>query len=109
MGYNPNEPTPSIHVGNDPNVATLLSNASATGPGCKVAGGTYIWSAVGTFSGATLTLEFLGPDNTTYVAISGVSLTANGSAEIDATIGAIIRCVVTGGSPSGLYSTLERI
>lgn len=87
---------------------TLLSNASATGAASDpLAGGSYLWAAQGTFSGATLTLQSLGPDGSTYMDVT--TLTAAGQKEIRVGVGEVLRVSVSGGPPSGIYSTLRRV
>ena len=85
----------------------LLTNASATGSYVEVVGGRYIWAAEGTFSSATLQLQFAGP-NGTAIDIAGASLTANGAVEVVIADGSRIRVLVTG-SPSAMYSTLVSV
>jgi hypothetical protein len=85
----------------------LLTNASATGSYVEVVGGRYIWAAEGTFSSATLQLQFAGP-NGTAIDIAGASLTANGAVEVMIADGSRIRVLVTG-SPSAMYSTLVSV
>lgn len=86
----------------------LLENASATGSGVRVLlKGTYVWSAVGTFSGATLTLQVLGPDGVTYIT-TAATLTAAGTAELRVGAGSTVRVLITGGPPSGIYSNFDR-
>jgi hypothetical protein len=70
-------------------------------------GGRYIWAAEGTFSSATLQLQFAGP-NGTAIDIAGASLTANGAVEVMIADGSRIRVLVTG-SPSAMYSTLVSV
>ena len=86
----------------------LLSNASATGPAVgPIVANAYIWTVAGTFGGTTVKLQALGPDGTTYLDVTGASMTSAGSMLIDRVgAGAVIKAVVTGGSPSGLYSSL---
>lgn len=87
----------------------LLYNASATGAGTLWGGGKAQFSAAGTFGGATVALEVLGPDNATWIAAAtSTSLTAAGLAVVDLPQGQV-RASVTGGTPSGLYARLARI
>ena len=86
---------------------TLLSDASATGDYVEVAGGYYIWSAAGTFNGATLTLQALGPDGATAMDID--TLSSAGSAGVDIGNGSSIRVAVSVAVPSGIYSDLTRV
>ena len=83
---------------------TLLSNAAATGDWMDWPGGIGTFAVVGTFGGATITLEFLGPDGTTAVAIGGeTTLLANGVANAEIAAGKV-RAAVSGGTPSGIYA-----
>lgn len=85
----------------------LLENAAATGaPVGPIVQGSYIWAVAGTFGGATVKLQTLGPDGATYVDVAGASMTANGAMEVRIGGGAMIKVVVTGGVPSALYSNV---
>lgn len=87
----------------------LLSNASATGSAVNWAGGKGNFAVVGTFSGATVKLQALGPDGTTYIDVPNASLTAAGMALFELPAGQV-KAVVTGGtSPSGLYAKAARV
>jgi hypothetical protein len=85
----------------------LLSNASATGSYSTVKGGTYIWSAEGTFSSATLQLQAKNA-NGTATDISGATLTAAGFVSVLLGANAEVRVAVTG-SPSAIYSSLVAV
>lgn len=86
---------------------TLLSNASATGdPTDPLTGGTYLWQYQGTFSGATLTLQSLGPDGSTYQTVT--TATAAGQQSILVGQGDILRVSISGGPPSGIYSIVRK-
>ena len=85
----------------------LLSNESATGSSAQWGGGTGVFTACGTFSGATVSLQFLGPDGSTWIdAGSDTTLTANGGGGF-ALPASKIRAYVSGGSPSSLYAQAE--
>lgn len=95
----------------DNHVYTLASNASiASGAGgdaiTGVKAGSYIWSLTGTFGGATISLEALGPDGVTYVSVTGASLTANGEKGVVIGENATLRLKSTGAASSALYSSL---
>lgn len=91
-------------------LVTLLSNASTTGSAKgPIVGGRYVFSVVGTFGGTTVQLQFLGPDNTTWISLASGSFTAAGAVAVDVPNGAAFRVTVTGGSPSGLYAALQRV
>jgi hypothetical protein len=82
----------------------LLSNASATGSDVTWPGGRGSFIVAGTFGGATVKLQLLGPDGSTYIdAGSYTTLTAAGIGNFDLPQGKI-RANVSGGSPSGLYA-----
>ena len=93
-------------------VADLLSNASATGSGVKWPGGPGVFMVDGTFSGATVSLAVLGPDGSSYVALTDwtdalVDFTAEGARPFVAPAG-MIKAVVAGGTPSALYAKAIR-
>ena len=84
----------------------LLSNAATTGAAVSAtAGGSYIWTAAGTFGGATVKLQALGPDGQTWLDVAALS--APGSTGVVVGEDASVRVAVSGGSPSGLYATLS--
>lgn len=90
------------------NVAVvLLSNASATGQPVTVPGGQYVWAAQGTFSGATLTLQALGPDGANYIDVT--TLSANGAIDVRIGQDTAMRVSVSGGAPSAIYSNLKGV
>lgn len=89
-------------------VPNLINNGAATGLWVQVPGGRYVVAVTGTFSGATLALEFLGPDGVTALAVASGSLTAAGSFEVSLPEG-YARMTVTGGPPSGIYAGLGLI
>lgn len=97
---------------------TLLTNASATSAAGQWPGGRGSLDVVGTFGGASVTLQYLGPDGATWLdlktmdpstgAQTAVALTAAGS------IGFMlppcpIRVAVSGGAPSGLFAQASRV
>lgn len=89
---------------------TLLTNASAsTVTGVATPGGTYNFAVSGTFGGTTATLSVTGADGATYVPVVGSGLTANGAFEVDIGAGSLSKCILTGGTPSAIYSVLERV
>lgn len=87
----------------------LLDNGSATGAAAQWGGGSGVFACVGTFGGATVTLEFLGPDGATWVAMgSDTTLTAAGGGIFTSPPGRI-RASVSGGTPAGLYASAEQV
>lgn len=80
----------------------LLSNASATGSAVQWDGGRGVFSLAGTVGGATITLQYLGPDGSTWLT-AATALTAVGLEAFELPPGRI-RALVAGGAPSGLYA-----
>lgn len=87
----------------------LLSGASATGASNQYQGGRSFFAVSGTFGGATVSLQFLGPDGTTWLDTPGTALTAPGAAACDLPTQANVRAGVTGGTPSGLSARVDRV
>lgn len=88
---------------------TLLSNAAATGASSYWRGGRGMFAAAGTFNGATVKLQFLGPDGSTWIdAGTNTTLTAAGGGIFDIPPSQI-RGAVSGGPPSGMYATAARV
>lgn len=87
----------------------LLSNATSTGSAALWAGGRGMFKLAGTVGGATVTLQILGPDGTTWQSLgTDAALTATGVVDFDAPPGQL-RAAVSGGSPSGLYAEVASI
>jgi len=88
---------------------TLLSNASSTGSGVTWDGGTGVFACAGTFAGATVTLQVLGPDGSTWLTVgASTTLAASGLGGFVLPPGKI-RALVAGGPPSGLYAQADRV
>lgn len=79
---------------------TLLSNASATGSPVQWSGGKGVFSAVATWGGGNVQLQYLGPDGTTWLNV-GAALTANGLAPFELPPGRIRAAVTTA---TGVYA-----
>lgn len=95
--------------------ATLLTNVSATGAGAgqQWNGGRGALTVVGTFGGTAATLEYLGPNGTSWIAAvtpagTAVSLSAQGMALFEVPPGTL-RVVLTGGVPVAIYANADRI
>lgn len=88
----------------------LLSNASATGSAVIAqVGGRYVFAATGTFGGATLQLQMLAPDATTWIDLANGAFTAAPvGVAVDVPMGAHFRAALTGGTPSAFYASLTR-
>lgn len=82
----------------------FLSNGSATTTAKFWNGGPGVFACVGTFGGATVTLQGLAPDGTTWIAVnSSAALTSNGAVAFTWPSGSL-RVLVSGGAPSALYA-----
>ncbi len=90
-------------------VRNLLSNAAATGTAQVWQGGAGVFRVAGTFSGATVKLQYLGPDGVTWIdAGSDTTLTAAGGGVFNLDK-CSVRAAVTGGPPSGMYATIDKL
>jgi uncharacterized protein YdgA (DUF945 family) len=82
---------------------TLLSNGSATGDAVQILRGKYQFHVSGTFSGATVTLQWRRDSDRDWTAVSAAAtLTAVGNPRVDLGDGQV-RVLIASGSPSGLY------
>lgn len=87
----------------------LLSNATETGSAVQWGGGTGVFTAAGTFDGATVSLQYLGPDGSTWVDMgTDTTLTAAGGGLFVYPPGSI-RAAVVGGPPSAMYAQAEQV
>lgn len=88
----------------------LLSNASATGQGVKLTfPGRYVFAVAGTFGGATVKPQMLGPDGATWLDLgTEASFTAAGTCLLHLPAGTY-RGSIAGGTPSGIYATLAAV
>lgn len=96
--------------------AYTLASAGTLSNAVNVSGGRYFWAAESTnWNGATVTLQRLGQDGTTWRAVrnaadtADVALTANGSVDLLVGQGATLRVVVTGGPSTALYANLAGV
>lgn len=89
----------------------LLSNEAATGAQVTLGlGGVYQFTAAGTFGGATVTLQILGPDNVTWFAAgTDAVLTSAGGCIVELGNDSVVRAAVSGGAPSGLFARLRAV
>jgi hypothetical protein len=99
-----------------PTVAAAVGSFPSTA-GTQWPGGLGVCDVAGTFGGTSATLEYQGPNGSTWLTVkamdsagvqTAVALTASGS------IGFIlppclIRLTLTGGTPSALYGTANRV
>lgn len=86
-------------------MATLLSNASATGDSVVWGGGRGVFCATATWGGGSVTLQYLGPDGSTYVT-AATALTANGLVSFELPPGRIRAAVVTA---TAVYANAEQV
>lgn len=87
----------------------LLSNESATGSVVQWGGGTGVFAVAGTFGGTSASLQFLGPDGSTWIeAGTDTTKTAAGGG-VFVLPPCRIRCALTGGTPSGMYAQAELV
>lgn len=86
----------------------LLTNGSATGASLSsLPAGSYVWAVQGSFGGATVALQVLGPDGATWMTVSSKTAPDTGAATgVVLGANATVRAQVTGGTPTALYSTL---
>lgn len=88
-------------------VVNLLSNAGATGSGVAFGGGKAHWLLVAGTGGATMALQVLGPDGSSWIAVPSASSSSSTVVALDLPEGTY-RTTVTGGTtPAGIYSTLK--
>lgn len=87
----------------------LIVNGTATSSAVSYAGGTGVLAVVGTFSGSTIKLQFIGPDNVTWID-AGVNTTFLASgAGVFFLPPCQIRVAIVNGPPSGVYATVSRV
>jgi hypothetical protein len=87
----------------------LLVNATATGAQFSWPGGICIFAVAGTFGGASISLNVLGPDGvTSLVAGAATTLTAPGMG-VAYLPPCQVQAVITGGAPSGIFASLARV
>lgn len=91
------------------NPVVLLTAAAATGSAINWPGGIGIFEVAGTFGGATISLQFLGPDGTTWItAGTGTTFTAANGGIFYLPPGPI-RATVTGGAGVSVTATAVQI
>ena len=88
----------------------LLDEGSVTGSAGRWAGGSGVFTVTGTFGGATVKLQQLGPDGATWLDVSGghVDLTAPGQGGFVLPEGQV-RAAVSGGTPSSLTAVATQV
>lgn len=95
------------------NTVSLFNNQAGNGVGVSHTvefGGTYTYDVAGTFDGATVQLEMLLSDGSTYAVVASTGLTAAGVVTVQLSVGATVRGNITGGTaPTGIYSSLKLV
>jgi hypothetical protein len=90
-------------------VLPLLWNSSVSGTRFFWPGGKGLYVCNGTFGGATVTLNILGPDNVTLQALgSSTTITAAAAVLIELPP-CTLQVTLASGSPNALYATLARV
>lgn len=88
---------------------TTTVGGVATGSAFNCPGGLCVFSAVGTFAGATVALFVLGPDGSTWLnAGANTTLTAAGMGTVYLPP-CQVQAQVSGGPPSGIFAALARV
>lgn len=90
---------------------TMLLSAASTGNGVGAVNigqpGLYIFRVGGTFGGATVKLQELGVDGSTWDDVPDTSLTAAGKIVIALAKGASVRAAISGGTGVSVYADLR--
>lgn len=90
-------------------IVPLINPAIPSGTPQTWPGGQGVFTVTGTFGGATVKLQFLGPDGSTYFdAGQYTTVTAAGGGCFILPPGQI-QAVTVGGSPSGIFATAARV
>jgi len=86
-------------------VLALIVNGTATSSQMLWPGGPGVFSCVATWNGATITLQFVGPDGSTLLAAgSATTFTSNGVGAFS--LGRVkVQATVTAGPPAAAYCT----
>lgn len=91
----------------------LLTAASATGAGVDVTEpGEYVFSAAGTFGGASVGLSMLGPDGLTWIPLkdsAGVMALTSADAVIVSLPVGTYRGTITGGAGVSMHASLAKV
>lgn len=82
----------------------LLNNASANGASAQWGGGKGLFSAVATWGGGSVQLQYMGPDGSTWLNV-GSAVTANGVQNFELPPG-LIRAAVT--AATAAYAAAEQ-
>lgn len=73
-------------------------------------GGEGIFAVAGTLDGATVSLEFLGPNGSTWIAAGAATTLTTNSAGVFRLPAGLIRAVITGGTaPANIFARADRL
>lgn len=89
--------------------ATVLSNAGATGSAVTWDGGKALVTILAGTGGATVALQILGPNGSTYVNLPGASVTVDTAVVIDLPAGTYRGAVTGGTTPAGIYVQIKGV
>lgn len=96
-------------IGTFPPAVPTATGGSATGPLVDCPGGVMVVSVCGTFGGASIALNVLGPDGVTMIpAGAATTFTAAGMGVVYLAP-CQIQMIVTGGPPSGIFASIARV
>lgn len=88
--------------------AMLISNGSASSAAVEWTSGYGVFAVQGAFSGATVTLEFLGSNGTNYQIVATATTCTAVCAGVFYLPDCFIKALVSGGTPSALYAAAAR-
>ena len=87
----------------------VLNNAAGVVNGTPFVvgqGGNYLYLAQGTFGGATVKLQILGPDATNYIDVPNSAMTVAGALQVQLPAGSTVRGAIVGGAATGIFTSL---
>lgn len=99
----------ALLIGNPINAAGVTTGGVATGPLIDCPGGIMVFSAAGTFNGATINLQFLGPDGQTLITAGAATTLTAAGAGVAYLPPCQVQATVTGGPPSGMFASIARV
>ena len=84
----------------------MIENGAASSNEFIWPGGIGSFMVVGTWGGATISLQYKAPDGSTFVDVgTDTTLTANGGGNFELP-SCVIKATVSGGPPSGVYASV---
>jgi hypothetical protein len=88
---------------------SLIFNGTASSALFDCPGGLMVFAAAGTFGGATVSLQFLGPDGVTLITAGAQTTLTSAGAGVAYLPPCMVQATVTGGPPSGMYASIARV